>query len=90
MLEAMKLTDLRIGGRKVILKKSESDVKMREKLQHVVYLTNLSYETTEVDLEGFFTNNGINNIREIHIVKDEDGSSKGFAFIQFEDEVFIM
>lgn len=62
---------------------------MREKLQFVIYITNLSYETKEGDLEAFFLNNGITNIKEIHIVKDEDGSSKGFAFVQFEDEVFI-
>jgi len=87
MKEALNLTDLRIDGRKVIIKRSESDVKVREKLQYVVYITNLSYQTKEDDLKSFFTNNGINNINDIHLVKDEDGSSKGFAFIQFENEV---
>ena len=85
--EAITLTDLRVDGRKLIIKKSESDVKVREKLQYVVYITNLSYETREDDLKSFFTNYGINNINDIHIVKDEEGSSKGFAFVQFENEV---
>jgi len=85
--EAITLTDLRVDGRKLIIKKSESDVKVREKLQYVVYITNLSYETREDDLKSFFTNYGITNINDIHIVKDEKGLSKGFAFVQFENEV---
>ena len=87
VIEALKQTELKIDGRKVIIKRSESDVKMREKLQNVLYITNLSYQTKEEDLVTFFASFGINNISEIHIVKDDEGASKGFAFIQFVDEV---
>lgn len=83
------MTDLKIDGRKIIVKRSQSDVKMREKLKHVVYMTNLAYSTQEKDIAAFFLTHGVDGIEDIHIVTNEDGSSKGFAFVQFDKEVIM-
>lgn len=85
--EALKMTDIRIDGRKVIIKKSESDIKIRENLKFVAYITNLSYETKDKDLNSFFNNHEINGIKELMIVREEDGTSKGYGFAEFENEV---
>jgi RNA recognition motif-containing protein len=84
---ALEMKEMRIDGRKIIIKRSQSDTKMREKLNNVVYLTNIAYDTKEKDLVAFFFTYGVDKIQEIHIVRDEDGASKGFAFVQLEDEV---
>lgn len=45
-----------------------------------LYVGNLSYETTEVDLRSLFTEAG--TVNEVAVIKDRDtGSSKGFAFV---------
>lgn len=50
-----------------------------------IYVGNLSYDVSEQDLEGLFSEFGKN--LQIKLIKDfETGRSKGFAFIEFETE----
>jgi len=50
-----------------------------------LYVGNLSYETTEVDLRSMFTEAG--TVNEVALIKDRDtGSSKGFAFVTMNSQ----
>jgi RNA recognition motif-containing protein len=54
--------------------------KERNTMETKLYVGNLSYETTEVDLRSLFTEAG--TVNEVAVIKDRDtGSSKGFAFV---------
>jgi len=45
-----------------------------------LYVGNLSFETTEIDLRSLFSDAG--TVNEVALIKDRDtGSSKGFAFV---------
>jgi RNA recognition motif-containing protein len=50
-----------------------------------LYVGNLSYQTTEDELNSLFTQVG--TVNEVALIKDRDtGSSKGFAFITMSSE----
>ena len=49
-----------------------------------VFVGNLSYSTTEDDIRKFFADCG--QIKAVRLATDRDGSSKGFAHIDFDDE----
>ena len=49
-----------------------------------VFVGNLSYQTTEDDIRKFFDDCG--EIKAVRLATDRDGSSKGFAHIDFDDE----
>ncbi len=76
-----------IEGRKVMVKSSQSVIKLRENIKFVAHITNLPFSITETKLKEFFNKNGIEKIRDCLITKDDQGNSKGFGFIEFEDEV---
>ena len=80
------MTNLKIDGRKILVKKSESVTKMRDKLLYEVQVTNLSYDTDQNDLKEFFKANDIEKIKEIQIAKDENGNSLGFAYVDLESK----
>jgi len=80
------MTSLFIDGRKIIIKKSESVTKMREEINYVIHVNNLTYDTDENDLKQFFKTNGIEKIKDILIARDEHEKSRGFAFVEFETE----
>lgn len=48
----------------------------------VVFLEGLAYKATEADIERFFKSNGISNIKEIEIAKNDQQKSKGFAYVE--------
>lgn len=53
--------------------------------QNKVYVSNLSYDTKEHDLENHFNQFGA--ISDIKLITDRDtGRSRGFAFIEFESQ----
>jgi RNA recognition motif-containing protein len=82
-------TTITINDREAIASRSQSSTKLREQIKHVVHITNLSYFAKEKDIEAFFSKNQIPviSIIETCIVKDENGKSKGFAFVEFDNEV---
>jgi len=80
------MTNLKIDGRKILVKKSESVTKMRDKLLYEVQVTNLSYDTDQNDLKEFFKANDIEKIKEIQIAKDENGNSLGFAYVDLDSK----
>lgn len=79
-----------IDGRTVIAKRSESNSKIREKLKNVAHVSNFSFSFTEDKLKEFFVKNGVDKINDLLILRDSDGNSKGFGFIELEDEVLLL
>jgi RNA recognition motif-containing protein len=50
-----------------------------------IYVGNLSFKTTEAELEGLFSQFG--RVDKVNIVQDrETGRSKGFGFVEMESE----
>jgi len=50
-----------------------------------LYVGNLSYETSEADLNALFSGSG--TVMSVALIKDRDtGSSKGFAFIEMSSQ----
>jgi RNA recognition motif-containing protein len=49
-----------------------------------IYVGNISFETTETDLEQAFSQYG--DVKSVNIIKDRDtGRSRGFAFVEMRD-----
>ncbi len=67
---------------------SKDDVSDRNSLKTVL-ITNLSFRVTEALLTDFIANSycggDASKIEKVSLAKDERGSSKGFAFVQFSD-----
>ncbi|KAJ7645566.1 hypothetical protein DFH06DRAFT_1425383 [Mycena polygramma] len=59
--------------------RSDQDANERE-----IYVAGLSRFTTKVDLEKLFKPYG--GVKDVRMATDKDGHSKGFAFVEFEDE----
>lgn len=54
-------------------------------MSHKIYVGNLSYQTTEGDLESHLSQFG--TILSVRIITDRDtGRSKGFGFVEFESQ----
>jgi polyadenylate-binding protein len=75
-----------IDGRRVMVKTSQSVIKIRENIKFVAHVTNLPFSLTEEKLKEFLKKNEIDRIIDCLITKDESGNSKGFGFVEFEDE----
>jgi polyadenylate-binding protein len=75
-----------VDGRRVMVKTSQSVAKIRENLKYVAHVTNLPFSISEEKLKEFFTKNEVDKIIDCLITKDENGNSKGFGFVEFEDE----
>jgi len=59
--------------------RTDQDANERE-----IYVAGLSKFTTKVDLEKLFKPYG--GLKDVRMATDKDGHSKGFAFVEFEDE----
>src|SRR5258706_15191658 len=56
-----------------------------EKMEYKLYVGNLSYTTSETDLQTLFAEAGA--VKSVALIKDRDsGRSKGFAFVEFENQ----
>jgi polyadenylate-binding protein len=75
-----------VDGRRVMVKTSQSVAKIRENLKYVAHVTNLPFSISEEKLKEFFIKNEVDKIIDCLITKDENGNSKGFGFVEFEDE----
>ncbi|NWG07551.1 MAG: RNA-binding protein [Chloroflexi bacterium] len=54
-------------------------------MEYKLYVGNLSYSTTETDLQTLFTQAGA--VKSVALIKDRDsGRSKGFAFVEMETQ----
>jgi RNA recognition motif-containing protein len=50
-----------------------------------IYVGNLSFETTETDVENAFSEYG--EVKTVNIIKDRDtGRSRGFGFVEMRDQ----
>ncbi|KAK7056983.1 Splicing factor [Paramarasmius palmivorus] len=58
--------------------RSDQDANDRE-----IYVTGLNKSTTQKDLENLFRQYG--SVKEVRLATEESGTSKGFAFVEFED-----
>ncbi|KAF8895465.1 hypothetical protein BD779DRAFT_1619135 [Infundibulicybe gibba] len=59
--------------------RTDQDANERE-----IYVAGLSRFTTKIDLEKLFKTYG--GVKEVRMATDPDGKSKGFAFVEFENE----
>jgi len=80
-------TSFAINGRKIMIKRSQSVTKLREDVRNVVYVTNLPFSYDEGNLKSFLEKNEVNDIIDCLITKDDSGNSKGFGFVEFDNEV---
>jgi RNA recognition motif-containing protein len=56
-----------------------------KKMEYKLYVGNLSYTTTDTDLQTLFAEAGA--VKSVALIKDRDsGRSKGFAFIEMETQ----
>ena len=54
-------------------------------MEYKLYVGNLSYTTSETDLQTLFAEAGA--VKSVALIKDRDsGRSKGFAFVEFENQ----
>jgi RNA recognition motif-containing protein len=54
-------------------------------MEYKLYVGNLSYTTSETDLQTLFTQAGA--VKSVALIKDRDsGRSKGFAFVEMENQ----
>jgi RNA recognition motif-containing protein len=53
-----------------------------------VHVNNLSFKVLEDELRGI-CDSKFGEIVRIHLVKDDKGESKGFAFVEFKTEVIL-
>lgn len=60
--------------------RSDADANKRE-----LYVANIARSAKEPDLRKLFETYG--TLKEIRVPTDDEGSCKGFAFVEFEDEV---
>ena len=88
--KALKEEDLELDGRKLGLSWAD-DRKRNERERHsniektkIIFVGNLSYNSTESSIEEFFSDCG--KIENIRIAKNQDGKMKGFCHVAFEDE----
>jgi len=50
-----------------------------------VHVNNLSFKVTEDDLRQYCEEN-FGGVKKVHLVRDDKGNSKGFAFVEFDNE----
>jgi polyadenylate-binding protein len=83
-VNGMLLNDLEVFVGPHILKK-DRESKWQELVENFtnIYVKNFSVEWTKEDLEKLFSTYG--PITSIHLATDENGNSRGFAFINFEN-----
>lgn len=55
-------------------------------MSKILYIKNLNFITTENDLKNHFENYNLLDINSVKIVKDKQGQSKGYAFIEFRTQ----
>jgi RNA recognition motif-containing protein len=82
-------TGLLIDERKVHIKRSQSVAKIRDNIKHVLHISNLNFKTKENHLKEFFESKGISSIKELIIIREDSGKSRGFGFVEFENEVNV-
>ena len=76
-------------GRPMIVKKSSEKPPRRDQQDsgatgNKVYVGGLSYNSTEDSVKSFFEECG--EIKEVKIMTESDGKSRGFGFVEFEQE----
>lgn len=72
-----------LKGRRIRLMWEDKNIK-KMPLSANVFIKNLNFQLDEMDLHDIFANFG--KILSLKLAINEDGSSKGHAFIQYEDE----
>ena len=77
------LNKSKIDGRTISVEKSQSNLK-ESQLGYTAHVNNLSFKVTEEELRETFENL-FGQVKKVHLVKKEDGSSKGYAFVEFVD-----
>ena len=84
-LRAIRKGSLEITGKIVSLSECLKPEKVRENRVSVV-VNNLNFKTDEKSLEGFLLTHNVNKFDKVTISRNEEGNSKGFAFVDFPNE----
>eukprot|EP00005_Dracoamoeba_jomungandri_P000533 CAMPEP_0174253526 /NCGR_PEP_ID=MMETSP0439-20130205/2886_1 /TAXON_ID=0 /ORGANISM="Stereomyxa ramosa, Strain Chinc5" /LENGTH=980 /DNA_ID=CAMNT_0015334585 /DNA_START=11 /DNA_END=2953 /DNA_ORIENTATION=- len=72
-------------GKMYDINKQKGEVKNRTYTdKYTCFVSNLSFKTTEQDLQAFF--GGCGNIQSIRLIKDKRQRSKGYAYVQCADQ----
>jgi cold-inducible RNA-binding protein len=72
-------------GRRLFLSEFCVDIKGANNMDVKLYVGNMSYNTTEDDLRGLFTQAG--TVTSVALIKDRTtGMSKGFAFVEMDSQ----
>ena len=69
-------------GRKIKVKRADFDGVEQQKRHNVAFLKGLAFKVTERDLFDFF---GMENLRQIKIVRDDKGRNRGMAYVEFRN-----
>lgn len=70
--------------KKLIVKISKSKDSFKEEVGYTIHISNLPFTSNEDDIREFLV--GCGTIKQISIVRDEGGNSKGYGFVEFESE----
>ena len=71
---------LEIGLKKVDVTPADPNKNLQNSRNFVVFLNNLAFSVTETDIKEFFKNQPI---KQMEIIKNARGISRGFAFVEF-------
>jgi len=79
-----------IEGTAIQVRPSISDKNKRDNIGCTVHINNLSFAATEDDIISHFENHlGQNSIIRCVLVKDNEGNSKGFAYVVLSEEELV-
>ncbi|KAL4495586.1 hypothetical protein ABPG72_014055 [Tetrahymena utriculariae] len=67
----------------------EKEIIIEDELSKILYIKNLSFNTTEATLQGLFEKAKVGTIRSVKIVKSK-GQSQGYGFIEFSDHEAVI
>eukprot|EP01080_Neovahlkampfia_damariscottae_P001465 gene1465-12084_t len=88
--KAVKLTNTKLNGKKIRVdanvegsKKIIKNLKKNQIIEHMIHVSNFTFETTRFELEDLF--NQVGKIISINMPANKNGRPSGSAFIEFEE-----
>ena len=76
-------------GLKQWLGRDKSDPTLTQNPKNTAFVAGLSYSTTEDELRKYMEGNG-NGVKDVKIVRDNEGMSRGYAFVEMESSEDIL
>jgi RNA recognition motif-containing protein len=76
--------DDRRNDRNGLRSRSDKEPRYHKEISNTLYIGNLSYDTTEEQIEDVFRS--IGKVEDVRISYNHGGASKGFAYVEFLNE----